>query len=96
MVATVYISSQCSNCTRFIEQLQWLQSTDLKISVKVINIDDHPVQNLTAVPTVVDGREVHVGTQAFQWLQSFDDKVPLTAYAFSNDGSDSELPSTLF
>ena len=93
MVATVYVSSQCPNCGRFLEQLEWLKSANLKIPAKVVNIDGKRIDNLTAVPTVVDGKDVHVGTRAFEWLQSFDAQVPLAAYALEDD--DSELPFTL-
>ena len=73
---TVYVSGQCPNCDRF---LKTLRRFDFK--VKVVNIDHHPVDGLSAVPTVVSGREVHVGTKAFEWLQSFEAQLPLEAYA---------------
>jgi hypothetical protein len=96
MVATVYVSSQCPNCARFLEQLEWLQSAHLKIPIRTVNIDGQRVDNLTAVPTVVDGKDVHVGTRAFEWLQAFDAQVPLSAYAdFSKDAEDDELPFTI-
>jgi thiol-disulfide isomerase/thioredoxin len=94
MVALVYVSNQCPNCQRLLEQLQWLQQSDLKLAIKIVNIDAQQVSGLTAVPTVVENREVYVGTRAFEWLQNFDAHVPLNAYA--NGDSDSELPSTLF
>jgi protein-disulfide isomerase len=94
MVTMVYVSPQCPNCERLLEQLQWLKKTDLKLNIRVVDINNAQVSGLTAVPTVVEGRDVYIGTRAFEWIQQFDAEVPLAAYA--HDESESELPSTLF
>ena len=76
MTTVVYVSSQCPNCDRFVKSLRRLQ-----IDSKVVNIDRAPVNGLTAVPTVVVSGQVMVGTAAFEWLQGFEAKLPLEAYA---------------
>lgn len=94
MSTLVYVSTQCPNCERLLEQLQWLKKSKLKLKYQVVDVNEHTVAGLTAVPTVVVGREVYTGTRAFEWIQQFDAEVPLDAYA--HDDSDSELPFTLF
>ncbi len=76
MGTTVYISGQCPNCDRLLKTLR-----RLKLPIKVVNIDQTPVGGLTAVPTVVDDGRVMVGTQAFEWVQGYESRLPLEAYA---------------
>ena len=72
----VYVSGQCPNCDRFIKTVR-----RLKLKVEIVNIDNRKVDGLSAVPTVVEGTRVMVGTKAFEWLQSYESKLPLEAYA---------------
>jgi glutaredoxin len=76
MGITVYVSSQCPNCDRLVKTLR-----RLKLKATLVNIDQTPVNGLTAVPTVVDGRQTMVGTKAFEWLQSYESEMPLEEYA---------------
>jgi len=78
MSTVVYVSSQCPNCDRFVKSLRRLQ-----LDAKVVNIDRTPVNGLTAVPTVSSGGRVLVGTAAFEWLQGYEAKLPLDAYAMT-------------
>lgn len=73
---TAYVSAQCPNCIRFIKSAQ-----RLGLTLKVVNIDTVAVQGLTAVPTVVDANKTMVGTEVFDWLQTFESNLPLEAYA---------------
>lgn len=74
---TVYWTPQCPNCTRFVKSVR-----RLNIDAKLVDISATPVQGLTAVPTVVTAHgQTLVGTKAFEWLQHFEDQVPLDAYA---------------
>jgi len=103
MGAIVYVSDQCPNCDRFVKSLKRLKLS----GVKVINIDRTPVAGLDAVPTVIDGRTTLVGTKAFEWLQGYESKLPLEAYAtvlgegagglsYTDLETDETVESTLF
>lgn len=77
----VYVSSQCPNCDRLLKILNRIQ-----LNVRIIDVDRQRVEGLTAVPTIVLGNHhgqnrVMVGTAAFEWLQTFESKLPLEAYA---------------
>lgn len=77
-MATVYVSSRCTNCQRFVGALRRSQVAD---STRVIDVDvAGPVRGLEYVPTVADGAGgVHAGTRAFEWLkqhESLDDLDP--------------------
>lgn len=73
----VYVSAQCLNCARFIKSLRRVR----QLRVQMINVDSTAVQGITAVPTVVDGGQVLVGTAAFEWLHRHEASIPLDAYA---------------
>lgn len=78
MGATAYLSARCPNCDRMSKTLRRLDVKD----VKIVYVDGKQIPGLTAVPTIVDGNNVpHVGTKAFEWLQTYEASVPLEAYA---------------
>lgn len=78
MASTIlYFSPRCSNSMRFLDSLK---RTRLAQSVRLVNVDDTPVQGLKFLPTlVVDGR-THVGSDAFAYLKQFDGDVNLGFY----------------
>jgi|Laugresbdmm110sn_1035088.scaffolds.fasta_scaffold13979_5 hypothetical protein len=98
----VYVSGQCPNCDRFLKTVR-----RLKLKIEIVNIDNRKVDGLSAVPTVVEGTRVMVGTKAFEWLQSHESKLPLEAYAtvlgegagglsYTDLDTDESMASTLF
>lgn len=88
---TVYYAQQCPNCTRFLKSAQ-----RLNIEVTLVDVARTPVRGLTAVPTVVvRGQGTMVGTKAFEWLQTFESRMPLTSYAtVLGEGTDGGLSYT--
>lgn len=93
-MATAYVSQQCPNSDRFMKIVQRLQLTTSDL--RVINIDvqapQHPIQS---VPTIVSRQgEFISGTDAFQWLQQFENRLPLEAYATVLGAGDGGLPYT--
>lgn len=78
MSHTVYVSSQCPNCVRFLATLRRIPSLR---NTHVVNIDTlAPEQRnkIEFVPTFVDTRgSVHTGAKAFDYLKEFDGEVEL-------------------
>jgi hypothetical protein len=81
---TVYVSSRCTNCQRFVGALR---RTDVGASARILDVDvSGPVRGLEYVPTVREpsGR-LFAGTQAFEWLKQFEASVELDS-AFGGGG----------
>jgi len=90
-MTTVYVSSRCPNCTRLVKTIRRLQLP----GITLIDVDHTPVNGLKAVPTVVDTQgSVMVGTQAFEWLQGHEARLPLEAYATTLGAGDGGLSYT--
>lgn len=90
-MTTVYVSSRCPNCARLVKTVQRLKLP----GVSVVDIDHTPVNGLKAVPTVVDAKgTVMVGTQAFEWLQGHESRLPLESYATTLGEGDGGLSYT--
>lgn len=87
----VYVSEQCPNCIRLLDTIRRLQ-----LHVYIINIDvQTPKHQITVVPTIIteDGR-TKTGTDAFQWIQTFESEVPLDLYATVMGEGEGGLPYT--
>jgi hypothetical protein len=71
MAATVYVSSRCTNCQRFVGALR---RTDIAASTQVVDVDvTGPVRGLEYVPTVRTATgAVLSGTKAFEWLKDYE------------------------
>ncbi len=84
-MATVYVSSRCTNCQRFVGALRRSQVAD---SARVVDVDvAGPVRGLEYVPTVADGAGgVHAGTRAFEWLKQYESLDELDPAGFGGAG----------
>ena len=78
--ATVYVSSRCTNCQRFVGALR---RTDIGASTRIIDVDvSGPVRGLEYVPTVREpSGKLFAGTQAFEWLKQFEASAELDTFA---------------
>lgn len=87
-----YVSQQCPNCTRFIKIIQRLRMEN----VSFVNIDAqaprHPIRSVPSI--VTDQGDVKEGTEAFTWLQQFEETLPLEAYATVLGAGDGGLTYT--
>lgn len=74
----IYVSQQCPNCIRLLDTIRRLQ-----LKVRVVDIDVHvPQHQISVVPTVItDQGQTKTGTDAFEWLQTFESHMPLESYA---------------
>lgn len=76
---TVYVSSQCPNCARFLSTLRRIQS--LSGTTRIVDIDtlDESHRNrVEYVPTFVDGQgRLYTGAKAFEYLKQFDHEIEL-------------------
>jgi hypothetical protein len=82
MLADAVISSECTNCARFVDALKRTKTGAQQVRlIDVATLNDSQRAGLTAVPTLVlrDGRRL-VGTDAFQWLDQFADEVEPDAF----------------
>jgi hypothetical protein len=85
MLATVYYTARCMNCTRFLQALG--RSPSARSSVAVVDIDQTPVRGIQYVPTVVlNTGEMYVGTKAFEWLRQHTTDAVLEAAPDSGCG----------
>lgn len=75
MATTLFYSSRCEHCKKFIEALSAMP--DLANSITPANIDggDFP-EWLRAVPAVFDGSQVFEGPGAFAWLKKKREEAP--------------------
>ena len=89
-MATVYVSRQCPSCTRILEIIKRLE-----VRARIVNIDvEQPRHNITAVPTIITKQgQSFVGTNAFMYLQEFEEQAPLDRYALIS-GEDLTMPFT--
>lgn len=80
----VYVSSGCTNSSRFLECVERIPS--LRNKVKIINVDNSPpsmLQGIDFVPTVVEsGGNTYVGVQAFEFLKAFDHEIEMEPMQF--------------
>jgi hypothetical protein len=76
MAATVYVSSRCTNCQRFVGALR---RTDAAKSTQIVDVDvAGPVRGLDYVPTVRTATgAVLSGTKAFEWLKDYEGSADL-------------------
>ena len=76
MAATVYVSSRCTNCQRFVGALR---RTDIAQSTQIVDVDvTGPVRGLDYVPTVRTANgAVMSGTKAFEWLKDYEASADL-------------------
>lgn len=79
---TLYVSSQCPNCIRFLGAMQ--RVAGLRASVKVVDVNKSgsPVEY---VPTLVlqDGGQ-YTGTKLFEWLKQHEADAPLDGMSFAD------------
>jgi hypothetical protein len=78
--ATVYFSTRCPNCERFLDGVR--RSSSARASARLVDIDQTPVRGVQYVPTVVlPTGQVHVGTKAFEWLRGHESDAEFEPYS---------------
>jgi hypothetical protein len=92
LMIVAYVSQQCPNSIRFVKIIRRLKLED----VQLYNVDEQPPRHsIHAVPSVVTPGGIKTGTEAFEWLQQYENRLPLEAYAtVLGEGGAGELAYT--
>lgn len=84
---TLLYSTQCPNCTRFIDALARTSAAGSVRLVDVATLSPAQVARVSAVPALITptGGTMY-GTQAFEWLKQYEADIPLESFALGANG----------
>ncbi len=82
MSIVAIVSSECTNCKRFVDALRMSKTGSSMVGVvDVATLGEKQRNGLKAVPTLVLQNGKHlVGTEAFKWLDQFSEEIEPDAF----------------
>lgn len=82
MQHTLLYSTQCPNCSRFLDALSRTSAATQVVPVDVATLPPQQLARVAAVPALVlaGGGSTLYGTKAFEWLKQYEGDVDLVGF----------------
>lgn len=82
---TLVYSTQCTNCSRFMDALSRTPMASQVNLVDVVTLNPTQVARVQAVPALITPQGTTMyGTQAFEWLKQYEADVELEGFTVGN------------